>query len=220
MIGIVVAGILGQYTKRFISQKQLRYILTIVNLCILLVGIQGAITVQNTMLLIISCMAGALIGVELDLDGRFQKMGSLFKSFSWIPDSFSVEGFVTVFMIQCVGSMAIVGPLNIGLQGDASIMTFKIILDMLSSLIYGMVYGPSVAFSGPFVFIYETIIFIFAGMLQPILSPYVIHEMSAIGSLLIMAMALDLLDIIKLKIANYLPALLGPIVYFLITQFL
>ena len=57
-------------------------------------------------------------------------------------------------------------------------------------------------------------------MLQPILSPYVIHEMSAIGSLLIMAMALDLLDIIKLKIANYLPALLGPIVYFLITQFL
>ena len=74
--------------------------------------------------------------------------------------------------------------------------------------------------SGPFVFLYETIIFLLATVIQPILTPYVINEISAIGSLLIFGMSLDLLNVIKLKAANYLPALLGPIVYYIITTLL
>lgn len=49
----------------------------------------------------------------------------------------------------------------------------------------------------------------FAGFLQPLLS-------DAIGSLLIFAMSLDLLGILKLRVANYLPALLGPILYYIV----
>ena len=127
-----------------------------------------------------------------------------------------MKGFITVFMIQCVGSMAIVGPLDIGLKGDASILIFKIVLDTCSSLIYGAIYGPSVMLSGPFVFLYETVIFFLAGALHPFLTDAVINEISAIGSLLIFAMSLDLLDILHLKVANYLPALLGPVAYYLI----
>ena len=220
MIGIILAGLVSQYIKRFISQKQLRHILLIVNLCILIVGIQGAIETKNTMLMLASCIIGAFIGVKLDLDERFQKLGSLFQSIQWLKNHFSVEGFITVFMIQCVGSMAIVGPLNIGLQNDANIMFIKIILDIISSLIYGVVYGPSVALSGVFVFIYESLIFLCAGFLQPILAPDVIHEIGAIGSLLIVGMSLDLLGIIEMRIANYLLALLGPIIYYLVILFI
>jgi len=70
--------------------------------------------------------------------------------------------------------------------------------------------------SGPFVFLYETVIFFLAGALHPFLTDAVINEISAIGSLLIFAMSLDLLDILHLKVANYLPALLGPVAYYLI----
>lgn len=129
-----------------------------------------------------------------------------------------MKGFITVFMIQCIGSMAIVGPLDIGLKNDASILSFKIILDTCSSLIYGAIYGPSVMLSGPFVFLYETGIFLLAGVLQPLLTPYVINEISAIGSLLIFGLSLDLLGILHLKTANLLPAMLGPIFYYLITM--
>ena len=170
--------------------------------------------------MIVSCVLGAIIGVKLNLDSKFNQLGLFLKSKFKTTDENFVKGFITVFMIQCVGSMAIVGPLNIALKNDSSILSVKIILDICSTLIYGSIYGRSVMLSGPFVFLYETIIFLLATVLQPILTPYVINEISAIGSLLILGMSLDLLNVIKLKVVNYLPALLGPIVYYIITTLL
>lgn len=216
MVGIEVGGFLSRFLKYIISKKQVAAVLVIANLCIAIVGIQGAIKTQNSVLMIISCVLGACVGVGIDLDGKFNRFGDFMKSKFKTSNENFVKGFVTVFMIQCVGSMAIVGPLNIGLKGDASILTFKIILDTCSSLIYGAIYGPSVMLSGPFVFLYEAVIFLLAGFLQPLLTVSVINEIAAIGSLLIFAMSLDLLGIINVKAANFLPALLGPIVYYLI----
>lgn len=217
MIGIEIAGFVSSYAKKIISKDQLQAVLIIANLCIAAVGIQGAITTRNNVLMIISCVLGAMIGVKMDLDGKFNQLGLFIKSKFKTADENFVKGFITVFMIQCVGSMAIVGPLNIGLKNDSTILSIKIILDICSTLIYGAIYGRSVMLSGPFVFLYETVIFLLAGILQPILTSDVINEISAIGSLLIFGMSLDLLGVIKLKVANYLPAILGPIVYYMIT---
>lgn len=217
MIGIEIAGFVSSYAKKIISKAQLQAVLIIANLCIAVVGIQGAITTENTILMIISCVLGAMIGVKMDLDGKFNQLGLFIKSMFKTADENFVKGFITVFMMQCVGSMAIVGPLNIGLKNDSTILLIKIILDICSTLIYGAIYGRSVMLSGPFVFLYETVIFLLAGILQPILTSDVINEISAIGSLLIFGMSLDLLGVIKLKVANYLPALLGPIIYYMIT---
>lgn len=217
MIGIEIAGFVSSYAKKIISKSQLQAVLIIANLCIAVVGIQGAITTENTILMIISCVLGAMIGVKMDLDGKFNQLGLFIKSMFKTADENFVKGFITVFMMQCVGSMAIVGPLNIGLKNDSTILSIKIILDICSTLIYGAIYGRSVMLSGPFVFLYEAVIFLLAGILQPILTSEVINEISAIGSLLIFGMSLDLLGVIKLKVANYLPALLGPIIYYMIT---
>lgn len=216
MLGIEIAGFVSSYVKNFISKAQLQAVLIVSNLCIAVVGIQGAITTKNSILMIVSCVLGAMIGVKLNLDNKFNQLGLFLKSKFKTADENFVKGFITVFMIQCVGSMAIVGPLDIGLKNDASILSFKIILDVCSTLIYGAIYGRSVMLSGPFVFLYETVIFLLAGVLQPILTADVINEISAIGSLLILGMSLDLLAVIKLKVANYLPALLGPIIYYFI----
>lgn len=217
MIGIEIAGFVSSYAKKIISKAQLQAVLIIANLCIAVVGIQGAITTESTILMIISCVLGAMIGVKMDLDGKFNQLGLFIKSMFKTADENFVKGFITVFMMQCVGSMAIVGPLNIGLKNDSTILSIKIILDICSTLIYGAIYGRSVMLSGPFVFLYEAVIFLLAGILQPILTSEVINEISAIGSLLIFGMSLDLLGVIKLKVANYLPALLGPIIYYMIT---
>lgn len=216
MAGILAGGFFSRYFRKLISGKQVDAILIIANLCIAVVGISGAIATQNTALMIISCVFGAIIGTGIDLDAKFNSLGEFLKSKFKNSDGNFVKGFITVFMIQAVGSMAIIGPLDIGLRGDASILTFKIILDTISTLIYGAIYGPSVMLSAPFVFIYEAAVFLLAGVLQPFLTTQVINEISAIGSLLIFAMSLDLLGIVKLKVSNYLPAILGPIIYFLI----
>lgn len=216
MVGIEVGGFLSRFMKKIITREQVSAILIIANLCVAIIGIQGAIATKNSALMIISCVIGACIGVGFDLDGKFNRFGALMKSKFKTSDENFVKGFITVFMMQCIGSMAIVGPLNIGLKGDASILIFKIVLDTCSSLIYGAIYGPSVMLSGPLVFLYESAIFLLAGVLHPLLTPAVINEISAIGSLLIFAMSLDLLGILKVKVANFLPALLGPIIYYLV----
>ena len=153
MLGIEIAGFVSSYVKKFISVAQLQAVLIIANLCIAVVCIQGAITTKNNVLMIVSCVLGAIIGVKLNLDDKFNQLGLFLKSkFKTTAENF-VKGFITVFMIQCVGSMAIVGPLNIGIKNDPSILTFKIILDICSTLIYRSIYGRSVMLSGPFVFL-------------------------------------------------------------------
>lgn len=214
LIGIEAGGLASLFLKRFISDRQVKSMLVIANLCMVAVGLQGAVATRNSMLMILSCVFGSVLGVALDLDGRFQALGGLLqRRFRSGSETFT-KGFVTVFMIQAVGSMAIIGPLNVGLRGDASILLFKCVLDTASTLIYGALYGPSVMLSGPLVFLYEAAVFLLAGVIAPFLSPEMTGEISAIGSLLIFAISLDLLDILPVKVANYLPALLGPVVYY------
>lgn len=123
-------------------------------------------------------------------------------------------------MIQVVGTLAIVGPLNVALMNDPSILIFKTVLDFTSTLIYGAKYGLSVMLSGPLVLVYRAAIYLLAGVVSPFLTPDTIHEMSAIGSALIFALSLDLLGIIRVKTTNYLPAILGPVIYYGILNWL
>lgn len=214
LLGIEAGGVASLFLKRFISDRQVKSLLIIANLCMVAVGLQGAIATKNSMLMILSCVLGSVLGVALDLDGRFNSFGGFLQArFKSGSEGFT-KGFITVFMIQAVGSMAIIGPLDVGLKGDPSLLLFKCVLDTSSTLIYGSIYGPSVMLSGPFVFLYEAAIFLLAGAISPFLTPEMINEISAIGSLLIFAISLDLLDIIHVKVANYLPALLGPVIYF------
>ena len=123
-------------------------------------------------------------------------------------------------MIQVVGTLAIVGPLNVALMNDPSILIFKTVLDFTSTLIYGAKYGLSVMLSGPLVLVYQAAIYLLAGVVSPFLTTDPIHEMSAIGSALIFALSLDLLGIIRVKTTNYLPAILGPVIYYGILNWL
>ncbi len=110
--------------------------------------------------------------------------------------------------------MAILGPINAALKGDGTILMLKSVLDFTSTLVYGTIYGSGVLLSGPMVFLYQGAIYLAAGFLSPSLTPQIVVEISAIGSLLIMALSLNLLDIVKIKVADYLPAMLGPVVYY------
>lgn len=123
-------------------------------------------------------------------------------------------------MIQVVGTLAIVGPLNVALMNDPSILIFKTVLDFTSTLIYGAKYGLSVMLSGPLVLVYQAAIYLLAGVVSPFLTPDTIHEMSAIDSALILALSLDLLGILRVKTANYLPDILGPVIYYGILNWL
>ena len=182
-------------------------------LCVLLIGISGALKGENTLIAILSIAIGAIIGEIIDLDRRLNNLGQLLEArFSKGDGEQTVaRAFVTSSLLFCVGAMAIVGSLQSGLTGDHEMIYTKSMLDGISSIIFASSLGYGVVFSAVAVFVYQGAIVLLAQCIAPFLSDAVIAEMTCTGSLLIIALGLNMLGLTRIKVANYLPALLLPI---------
>lgn len=187
-----------------------------VALCVLFLGISGSLKGRNSLITILAMVSGSMIGELLDLDRRMQNLGG------WVQKKTQrlavnggtasiSEGFVTASLLFCVGAMAIVGALQDGLTGDHSTLFAKSLLDGISSIVFGASLGLGVAFSAAAVLIYQGLIAVLASFLSPFLGEAVIAEMTCVGSLLIVALSLNMLNLTKIKVMNLVPAIFLPI---------
>ncbi len=200
---------LGQRLQAIIMQG--------IALCVLFIGITGSLQGGNTLVAILSMVLGAVIGELLDLDRRMQALGD------WVQrktahlvhspdDSPSIsDGFVTASLLFCVGAMSIVGALENGLTGGYDTLKAKSVLDGITSIVFASSLGIGVAFSAAAVFLYQGVISLAAAFLSPFLGDVVIAEMTCVGSLLIVGLALNLLGLPKIKVMNLVPAIFLPI---------
>lgn len=186
-------------------------------LCIMLIGITGCMKGENSLISILSMVVGAVIGEVLDLDRRMMSIGD------WVQEKTKrlaqeggkatvAEGFITASLVFCVGAMAIVGSLNDGLTGDHSTLFAKSLLDGIISIVFASSLGIGVAFSAGAIFVYQGSISLLASVLAPYLqSGNTIAEMTCVGSLLIIALSMNMLGITKIKVMNLVPAIFLPI---------
>jgi uncharacterized protein len=216
-LAIIIGSLVGFLLKGGIPKKINETIMKGLALCILVIGVSGAIKSQNMIVVICSIVIGALIGEAIDIDAKLFKLGDTIENKLQGKAGKISEGFVTASLVYCVGAMAIVGSLNSGLKGDHSILFTKAMLDGISAIMFTSTLGIGVAFSAISVFIYQGSITIGASFLQGVLSqPSIITEISAVGSVLIMGLGFNMLGITKIKVANLLPTVIIPIIYFLI----
>ena len=215
-ITVIIGCLVGLIVKGRLTEKISTTIMNGIALCVLYIGISGALDGRDTLIMIISIAIGALIGEIIDIDKWLNRLGyyleSKFKSDK--DSSISIaEGFITSSLLFCVGAMAIVGALESGLKGNHDTLFTKSILDGISSIIFTSSLGIGVIFSAVTVFIYQGSITLGAGLLSGVLSNSVITNMSAVGGLLIIGLGLNMLGITKIKIANLLPAIFLPIIF-------
>lgn len=216
-LSIILGGFVGLLLKGKLSEKISTTIVNGLALCVIYIGINGVLKSTNTLLIVISIALGALIGEVIDIDKRINKLGlNLEKKFKNSSHGSISEGFVTSTLLFCVGAMAIVGSLDSGLQGNHTIIYTKSILDGISSIIFASSLGIGVLLSSISVLLYQGMIVLGSSALTDLLTPEVIAEISAVGSLLILGLGLNMLGIVKIKVANLLPAMLIPIIYFVI----
>ncbi|MBQ8821066.1 MAG: DUF554 domain-containing protein [Lachnospiraceae bacterium] len=211
---IVAGAVVGILLKKGLSEKMADTLMKGLGLCTLFIGISGSLKGENTLVLILSMIIGTLIGEGVDLQLRLQKLGDgIQEKFSKgkTGESTLAEGFVTASLLFCVGAMAIVGSLQSGLVGDHSILYNKSILDFVAAIIYASTLGLGVALSAVAVFVYQGAITLLAGVLSPLLTDAVVNEMTCVGSVIIIGLALNMLGITKLKVMNYVPAIFVPI---------
>ena len=126
---------------------------------------------------------------------------------------------MTASLLFCVGAMAIIGSLNSGLLGDHEVLFTKSVMDMISACMLASALGIGVIFSAAAVLVYQGAIVLLAELLQNVLTnELLITNITCVGSLMIIAIGLNLLGVTKIKVADQLPALLFvPLVFKLIT---
>lgn len=213
-LAVIAGAFIGMLLKKGMPEKISDAIMKGVALCVLYIGISSALSGTNTLIAIISIVVGALIGSLLDIDLRLNQLGEFAERKVTVDDGKTsvAEGFVSASLLFCVGSMAIVGSIQSGLTGNHEMIYTKSMLDGISAIIFASTLGVGVYLSAIAVFVYQGIIVLCAQWVQPFLSDYVVAEMTCVGGLLIIALALNMLGVTKLKTANYLPAVFIPII--------
>lgn len=213
----VIAGSLvgmalhGRFPERFRS-----IVFQGLGLCVLLIGLQMALTVKNPLILIFSILLGGLAGEVLRVDQAFERLGMKAKDLLRSNNPDFTEGLVTASLIFCIGAMAIVGSFDEGIRGDATVLFTKSILDGFASVALAATYGSGVLFSFVPVLLYQGGLTIFAGMFQQYFTPLLISQLTATGGLLIMGIGLTLLDIKRINLSNLLPSLVVVVVLTLV----
>ena len=212
---VLVGGLAGLLFKKGLPQRFTDILLKGVALCVLYIGITGALEGKKVLVLILSMVFGALIGEALDLDGKLNKLGDMIGSrFKQREGQTTIaEGFVTTTLLFCVGAMAIVGSLKSGLQGDNEMLFTKALLDGISAVVFASSLGVGVIFTSVSIFIYQGSITLLAQWASTVLTTATIAEMTCVGSMLIIALALNMLGVTKLKVMNFVPAIFLPILF-------
>ena len=217
-IAVVIGSLIGLLLKKGIPERLTNSVMRALGLCTVFIGVKGMLVGQQTLVLIISMVLGTLIGESLDLDMRINRLGE------WVELKFKkegqenlgiAEGFVTATLLFCVGAMAIVGSLQSGLTGDHEMIFTKSALDFVAAIIFASTKGIGVIFSAVAILIYQGSIVLLSSWVAPFLTSEVIYEMTAVGSLLIFALGLNILGITKIKVMNLVPAVFIPILLML-----
>lgn len=215
-LAIFIGGTIGLFVNKGIPLKIEKALMKALALSAIYIGITGMMSGENTIYIILSLVIGAAIGEIIDLDKRIHQMGaSLEQRFPSKNGSAPIsKGFVMGSLIMAVGAMSIVGPLESGLTGNHTILLTKALMDGVTSVILASSLGVGVIFSGVLVFLYQGAITLFASGLDILLTDVMINDINAVGSILILALGLNILEVAKLKVMNFVPAIAIPLLFF------
>ncbi len=206
---VIVGSLVGMTFSNIIPKRVTDSIMTGIGLCTLYIGFSGALKGENTLVLIFSIAFGAVVGTLLDIDGKINSLAEFAtKRFKKETDAVSpAEGFVTASLLFCVGSMTIVGSINAGVSGDNTLLFTKSILDLFSSMALASTFGIGVFLSTAFVFVFQGGLVLLSQFIAPLLTASLQNEMICAGSVLIIGLGLNIIGVTKIKVANYMPAI-------------
>ncbi len=178
-------------------------------------GLMSFLDTTNPLIPLGGLLIGALLGEWWRIEEGLEKIGIMLRRAVIRHDTDEgqqhkfVEGFVTASLIFVIGPMAILGSIQDGLTGDFEMLVIKAILDGFASIAFASSLGIGVAFSAISVIVYQGAISMLSGFFSQYFSEFMILEMTAVGGLVLMAIALSsLLSIKKIRTGSFLPALL------------
>lgn len=223
---VIAGGTLGLFLGYRLPERVQETVMQGLGLVTLVIGAQLALETQNILILLSSLLLGGILGEWWEIEGRLEDLGRHLERRLARKGAASDEeniplshGFVTASLLFCVGPMTILGSIQDGLTGDFSLLATKSLLDGFASLALASTLGVGVPLAALTVFTYQGTLTLLAAYLGSFLTDPMIGEMSAAGGVLIMGLGFVLLEIKRLRVANYLPALVtAPLVVATLTM--
>jgi len=172
--------------------------------------------VDGVILGLLALVIGGLLGEWWQVEKRLVAIGDTLKAQVKGGGRFT-EGFVAASLLFCIGPMTIIGSLNNGLSGDNALLTLKAAMDGLAAIALTGSYGIGVGFSALTVLFIQGGLSLLAGSLATVLvdpatDPHVLLT-TGIGGMMIIGLGLSLLEVAKIRVASFLPALvMSPLV--------
>mgnify|MGYP000086367349 CR=1 FL=1 len=229
VLGIVGGGLLGLGCGRLISERFQKAIMMACAVAVIFLGLtgtvkemlqigaDGGVTLVGTNCMLVSLIGGAVIGEAIDLEDRMERFGHWLQQKTGSGgDTRFVEGFVTASLTVCIGAMAVIGSINDRLLSDPSVLFAKTVIDAVIVMIMTSALGKGCIFSAISVGIFQGIIFLLAGFLEPIMTPAALKSLSAVGNILIFCVGTNIFGLPHVRIANLLPALVIAVVWVLV----
>jgi hypothetical protein len=228
---VMVGGTLGLLIGGRMPERIKTIVIASIGLITLVMGISSGITTANPLIPLLALVIGAVIGELINIDKWINVLGETLKKRFSHPDS--QQNFTTAFVIAslqfCVGPLTILGSINDGLTGDYRLLAIKAVLDGFSAIIFASSFGVGTLFAGATILLVQGGISLLAGLLKPLLvsNPHLsmaaqprVIELGAVGGVILVALALNILDIKRIKVANMLPALIiAPLIVAILNLF-
>lgn len=224
-VAVVAGAVLGMLFHGGLKERFQNIVMKAIGLSVIFIGISGAlenmfvvtesgIETVGTMEMILAMVIGGLLGEWIDIEKRMERFGEFLKNkVRSKNDPLFVEGFVAASLIICIGAMAVVGAIQDGIYQDRTMLYAKAVLDFVIVMVLASTYGKGVAFSAIPLFVYQGLITLCAGMIEPLLNETMLTNLSITGSVLIFGVGLNIGFGKQVKVGNLLPALLLAVLF-------
>lgn len=228
--GVIAGGLIGLLFGKRLTARFQETLMQATGVCILFVGLGGAIEQMMTVtqdglssggtVMMVVCFAiGSLIGEAVNVERRMEQFGG------WIRrktgnsgDKLFVDAFVSTSLTICIGAMAVVGSIKDGIAGDYSTLALKAVLDLLIVCVMSASLGKGCIFSAIPVALFQGSITLAARLVQPLMTERALSNLSLTGSILIFCVGVNLIWEKKFKPANMLPTIFVAVVWALVQQ--
>jgi hypothetical protein len=220
---IIAGAIIGTLLHRGIKEKYKEMLYTGLGLASLAIGLNATIThfpqSQYPVLFIVSLAVGGVVGTMLDIDGHFKRLIDRFKR-GREGEARLADGLATAILLYCIGPLSMLGPVISALKGDHTFLFTNATLDFVSSTVFASTYGIGMILAAPVLFLWQGMFWGIARISSTAISDALMAELLIVGGLLITGSGLALLNLKDCKTLNLLPALLVPVVWFLLKSIL
>ena len=219
---IVAGTLLGTLLHRGIKEKYKEVLYTGLGLASLAIGLNATIThlpqSQYPVLFIVSLAVGGVVGTWLDIDGRFKRLVNRTEKGTSQNNKNSRlgDGLSTAILLYCIGPLSMLGPVISALKGDHTFLFTNATLDFVSSAVFASTYGIGMVLAAPVLFLWQGMFWLVAHVSATAVSDDLMSELLIVGGLMITGSGLGLLRLKDCRTLNLLPALLVPVLWFLL----